>query len=120
MTMTMEVGDLQRFKTPGDFASYCRTVDSQRLSNGKKKGDNSQKSGNNHLAWAFVEAANFAKRYDKPCRKRFNRKAAKTSTVIATKALACKLTKAAWHGMNQVTDYNSQRMFGGSKPSLAT
>jgi transposase len=120
MTMTMEVGDHQRFKTPGDFASYCRTVDSQRLSNGKKKGDNNQKCGNKYLAWAFVEAANFAKRYDDQCRQWFDRKAAKTSTVIATKALACKLAKAAWYVMTQGTDYDPRRMFGAAAPSPAT
>jgi transposase len=115
MTITMEVGDIKRFKTPGDFASYCRTVDSKRMSNGKKKGDNNSKCGNKYLAWAFVEAANFAKRSDDQCRKWFDRKAAKTSTVIAIKALACKLAKAAWHVMTHDTNYDPQRMF----PELA-
>lgn len=115
MTITMEVGEIKRFKTPGDFASYCRTVDSKRMSNGKKKGDNNAKCGNKYLAWAFVEAANFAKRFDDQCRKWFDRKAAKTSTVIATKALACKLAKAAWHVMTHDADYDPQRMF----PELA-
>jgi transposase len=115
MTITMEVGEIQRFKAQGNLASYCPTVDSQRLSNGKKKGDNNGKCGNKYLAWAFVEAANFAKRYDEPCRKWFDRKAAKTSTVIATKALACKLAKAAWHVMTHDADYDPQRMF----PELA-
>ena len=113
--MTMEIGEIGRFKTAGDFASYCRTVASKRLSNGKKKGDNNQKCGNKYLAWAFVEAANFAKRYDERCRKWFDRKAAKTGTVIATKALACKLAKAAWHVISQSSTYDPQRMF----PELA-
>jgi transposase len=115
MTITLEVGDMERFSTPGDFASYCRTVDSQRLSNGKKKGDNNQKCGNKYLAWAFVEAANFAKRYDVPCRRWFDRKAAKAGTVVATKALACKLAKAAWHVARGAVDYDPRRMF----PELA-
>ena len=115
MTITMEVGEIERFKAQGNLASYCRTVDSQRLSNDKKKGDNNRKCGNKYLAWAFVEAANFAKRYDEQCRKWFDRKAAKTSTVIATKALACKLAKAAWHMMAHDTDYDAARMF----PELA-
>jgi transposase len=115
MTMTMEIGEISRFKTAGHFASYCRTVDAQRLSNGKKKGDNNQKCGNQYLAWAFVEAANFAKRYDERCRKWFDRKAAKTGTVIATKALACKLAKAAWYVINQDAEYDPNRMF----PELA-
>lgn len=50
MTITMEVGDIQRFKTDGDFASYCRMVDAKRLSNGKAKADNNRKCGNKYLA----------------------------------------------------------------------
>ena len=116
MTITMEVGEIKRFKAQGNLASYCRTVDSKRMSNGKKKGDNNSKCGNKYLAWAFVEAANFARRYDENCRKWFDRKAAKTNTVIATKSLACKLAKAAWHVMAGQADYDATRMF----PELAT
>jgi transposase len=112
MTITMEVGDIKRFAEPGHFASYCRTVEAKRTSNSKKKGENNSKCGNKYLAWAFVEGANFARRYDPQCRKWYDRKLAKTSNVIATKALACKLAKAAWHVMTQGTDYDSQRMFG--------
>ncbi len=120
MTITMEVGDIKRFAEPGNFASYCRTVEAKRTANSKKKGENNSKKkgennskcGNKYLAWAFVEAANFAKRYDEPCRKWYGRKAAKTSKVIATKALACKLARAAWYLMAEGTDYDSQRMFG--------
>jgi transposase len=111
MTITLEVGDIGRFKTDGDFASYCRAVDSRRLSNGKQKGENNQKCGNKYLAWAFVEAAHFARRSDENCRRWYDRKKAKASTVLATKALACKLAKAAWHVMAKQTDYDASRMF---------
>lgn len=112
MTITLEVGDIQRFAAPGNLASYCRAVEAKRTSNDKKKGENNAKCGNKYLAWAFVEAANFARRYDEPCRKWFDRKAAQTSTIIATKALACKLAKAAWYLMAEATDYDPKRMFG--------
>jgi transposase len=112
MTITMEVGDIKRFAGPGRFASYCRTVEAQCISNSKKKGENNSKCGNRYLAWAFVEGANFARRYDEQCRKWYDRKAAKTSAVIATKALACKLAKAAWYLMARGTDYDPKRMFG--------
>lgn len=111
MTITMEVGDIKRFTHAGNFASYCRTVEAQRTSNSKQKGENNSKCGNRYLAWAFVEAANFARRYDGQCRKWFDRKAAKTSSIIATKALACKLAKAAWHVMSTETDYDASRAF---------
>src|SRR6266566_1610750 len=112
MTITLEVGEVKRFAGPGNFASYCRTVEAKRTSNRKKKGENNSKCGNKYLAWAFVEGANFARRYDPQCRKWYDRKVAKTSNVIATKALACKLAKAAWHALAEGTDYDSQRMFG--------
>ena len=115
MTITMEVGDIGRFKTDGDFASYCRTVDSRRMSNGKQKGENNPKCGNAYLSWAFVEAAQCAKRSDTNCRRWYDRKKARTSTTIATKALACKLAKAAWHLMAKGTDFDPARIF----PELA-
>lgn len=115
MTITMEVGEIKRFADAGNFASYCRTVDSSRTSNEKKKGENNAKCGNKYLAWAFVEAANFARRYDEQCRKWFDHKKARSCQVVAVKALACKLAKAAWHVMAEDTDFDSSRIF----PELA-
>lgn len=113
LTIAMEVGNIDRFAGPGQFASYCRTVDSKRVSNGKKKGENNEKCGNKHLAWAFVEAAHGAHRFDLACRRWYDRKAAKKGTTIATKALACKLAKAAWYVMAKAVEYESGRMFPG-------
>jgi len=111
MTIALETVDPKRFASPGDYASYCRCVDSRRLSNGKKKGENNGKCGNKYLAWAFVEAANFAQRHDAACRKFYDRKKAQVNGIVATKALACKLAKAAWHMMSQNTHYDGGRMF---------
>jgi transposase len=115
LTITMEIGDINRFAGPGQFASYCRTVAAKHTSNDKKKAENNRKCGNKYLAWALVEAANFAKRHDEPCRRWFERKAARTNQIIATKALACKLAKAAWHIVAEDTDYDGSRVF----PQLA-
>jgi transposase len=111
LTITLETADVKRFATAGDYASYCRCVDSQRMSNGKKKGENNGKCGNKYLSWAYVEAANFAKRYDGRCRQFHDRKAARANKIIATKALACKLAKAAWHMMSNQRAYDPIRMF---------
>jgi transposase len=115
LTITLETVDPKRFASPGDYASYCRCVDSRRLSNGKKKGENNGKCGNKYLAWAFVEAANFAQRHDAACRRFYDRKKAQVNGLVATKALACKLAKAAWHMMSQNIDYDAGRMFPGVK-----
>ena len=70
LTIALETGDIGRFAGPGNFASYARTVNSRRESNVKKKGEGNTKCGNKHLAWAFVEAAHFAVRYDEQIRLR--------------------------------------------------
>ena len=52
MTIHLESGPSERFASPGDYASYCRCVRSQRISNGKSKGKGNAKCGNRYLAWA--------------------------------------------------------------------
>ena len=115
LTITLETVDPKRFASPGDYASYCRCVDSRRMSNGKKKGENNGKCGNKYLSWAFVEAAQFARRHDDRCRRFHDRKSAQANRIVATKALACKLAKAAWHMMSRNTPYEAGRMFPGVK-----
>lgn len=109
--IVLETGDIKRFKTPENYASYARTVAAKKKSNGKNKGHNNSKCGNSHLSWVYVEAANIARRYDDHARRWFDRKVAKTNRATATKALACKLAKATWHVMTHGTDYDAQRLF---------
>jgi transposase len=112
LTIALETGDISRFPKAGHYASYCRCVDSRRLSNGKQKGRNNGKNGNKYLSWAYVEAANFCRRHDERARSYFDRKAAKTNQIVATKTLSCKLCKAAWHMMTNETDFDPARAFG--------
>lgn len=76
MTIALETGDIRRFPQVGNFSSYCRCVDSKRLSNGKQKGANNQKNGNKYLAWAFVEAAHSIIRHNKTAHRFYQRKRA--------------------------------------------
>ena len=46
LTIMLEVGDIGRFPQVGDYSSYSRCVKSERLSNGKKKGENNKKNCN--------------------------------------------------------------------------
>jgi transposase len=117
LTIALETGDAKRFADSGNFASYCRCVKSLRQSNHKKKGENNRKCGNKYLAWAFVEAAHFACRYDDQCRRFYDRKKQQTNPVIATKSLACKLAKAAWHVMKDDVPFDAARVFGPARKS---
>jgi transposase len=107
----LETGDVSRFAKVGNFASYARCVDSVRLSNGKKKGEGNTKNGNAYLVWAFVEAANFARRFNEEARRFFERKKAKTNNVVATKALAHKLARASYHVLKERQPFDVKRCF---------
>jgi transposase len=90
----------------------ARCVQSKRLSNGKKKGTNNAKCGNAYLAWAFVEAANFAARYSPRVRRYFEAKKARTNSAVAFKAVAHKLARAAWRLMRTHEPFAAERAFG--------
>jgi transposase len=111
-TIQLESGPVERFPAPGDYASYCRCVGSQRISNGKVKGKGNDKCGNRYLAWAWMEAANFAIRSYPAARRFYEHKAAKTNTIVARKALAHKLARAGWHVMRSEVPFDPARVFG--------
>ena len=111
-TILLETGDIGRFKAPGNFASYCRCVDSRRESNGKKKGENNRKNGNRYLAWAFVEAANFAIRRSDKAKRFYLKKAKATHAIVARKALAHKLARGCYWVMRNQEAFDQQRVFG--------
>ncbi|MDP8568976.1 IS110 family transposase, partial [Methylophilus aquaticus] len=111
LTIALETGDIQRFASAGQFASYARTVNSHRESNGKKKGEGNRKCGNKYLAWAFVEAAHFAVRYDAQIKRWYQKKSSKTLTVVAIKAVAHKLARACYHILKEGTAFDVNRAF---------
>jgi transposase len=111
LTIMLEVGDIGRFATVGDYSSYCRCVESKRISNGKKKGENNKKNGNKYLAWAYVEAANFAKRYCPKAHSFYQSKKAKTKNVVAIKALSNKLSRASYYIMRDQVAFDENKLF---------
>jgi transposase len=111
-TMIMlETVTVSRFAAVGNFSSYCRCVDSVHTSNHKKKGEGNRKNGNKYLAWAFIEAANFAVRYCPEAKRFYQRKKAKTNNVVATKALAHKLARACYHMLREQKPFDVRRCF---------
>ena len=111
MVILLESGDFTRFPSAGDYASYCRTVQSQRLSNNKKKGENNRKNGNRYLSWAFAEAGIFSLRYYPKIKSWYERKKRRSNAPKAQRALACKLAKATWHVMRG-KDFEEEMLFG--------
>jgi len=112
LTMMYEVGKIERFRKVGNFASYCRLVKSTRLSAGKRKGSGNPRNGNPYLSWAFSEAAHFAVRYHPEAKKYFQRKRSKTNGIIAIRAVAHKLARAAYYVMKDQVAFKPEKTFG--------
>ena len=111
-TITLETTDINRFPSVGDYVSYCRLVNTNRLSNGKKKGENNRKNGNKFLSWAFSETAHFARQWCPYARRFYQRKLAKTNVMIARRALAHKMARACFYVMRDGVPYDPVRAFG--------
>jgi transposase len=111
LTIMLETGEIGRFAKVGNYASYCRCVGSAHLSNGKRKGRGNTKNGNKYLAWAYVEAANFAVRYNPQIRRYFQRKCARTHPVVAIKTVAHKLARACYYILRDQVPFDVNRAF---------
>ena len=111
LTIMLETGDIGRFADVGNYASYCRCVGSQKISNGKKKGKGNTKNGNKYLSWAFIEAANFAIRYCARIKSFYQRKKAKSHGVVALKAVAHKLCRACYYIMKNRVAFDVTKAF---------
>ena len=112
LTIMLETGDIGRFASVGNYASYCRCVGSQKISNGKKKGKGNTKNGNKYLAWAFVEAAHFAMQFNSRIKSFYQRKTAKSKNVVAIKAVAHKLCRACYYIMRNRVAFDVNKAFG--------
>jgi transposase len=113
-TITLETGDVRRFPAVGNSASYCRCVDSTKLSNGKRKGTGNVKNGNSYLGWAYMEAAQFALRFHPSAQRFYQRKLAKSNnnTILARKAVAHKLARACYYVMRDLVPFDALKAFG--------
>ena len=111
LTIMLEVGNIRRFPTVGDYSSYCRCVKSVRTSAGKIIGYGNRKNGNKYLSWAYIEAAQAARRFHETVRSYYEKKMAKTNRIVAIKALSHKLTRASYYVMRDQVDYDPARLF---------
>ena len=111
LTIMLETGEIARFASVGNYASYCRCVGSQKISNGKRKGSGNTKNGNKYLAWAFVEAVHHAWRSCEIIRRFYQRKKSQRNTCVAVKAVAHKLARATYHVLKNQEDFDVTRAF---------
>jgi transposase len=111
LTIMLETGPIERFAKVGNYASYCRCVQSKWFSNSKAKGKGNSKNGNKYLSWAYVEAANHALWNYDYVKRYYQRKMAKTNNVVAIKAIAHKLSRACYYIMRDNKEFDPKRVF---------
>lgn len=111
LTIMLETGDIHRFDDVGHYVSYGRLVGSSYISNGKRKGSGNTKNGNAFICWAFIEAANFAIRFNPTIRRFYDRKKSRTKRIVALKTVAHKLARACYHMLKSDTAFDVQRAF---------
>ena len=111
-TMVLETGHIGRFPTVGHYASYCRCVTSTKISHGKRKGQGNVNNGNSYLAWASMEAAQFAIRFSPRVQRLYQRKQATSPLMVARKAVAHKLARACYDMMRDLVPFDVQKAFG--------
>jgi len=107
----LETGPIERFKKVGNYASYCRCVQSNRFSNSKSKGKGNRKNGNKYLSWAYVEAANHALWSYEYVKRYHQKKTAKTNNVVAIKAIAHKLARACYYIIRDQKEFDPLKAF---------
>ncbi len=111
-TIALETGTIERFSSPGHYASYARCVKSEKISNGKYKGQGNRKNGNKYLAWAFMEAAHYSAIWSPRIKRYYQRKQAKSHILVAKKAVANKLARACYHMLKRQEAFDVTRAFG--------
>ena len=111
LTIMLETGEIGRFAKVGNYASYCRCVGSEHISNAKRKGRGNTKNGNRYLAWAYVEAANFAVRYNPQIKRYYQRKCARTHAIVAIKTAAHELARACYCILRDQVAFDGNKAF---------
>lgn len=110
-SILLETGPIDRFASVNHYASYARCVPSQKISNGKKKGEGNRKNGNKYLEYAYMEAAHYAAIWEPRIKRYYQRKSNKTHKMIAKKAIANKLAKACYHMLTQNQPFDVHKAF---------
>lgn len=108
-----EIGDISRFRTMGDFVSYCRLAPASKLSNGKSKGQGNAKNGNAYLSWAFTELATLMARFNAVVGEHLDRKLLKKKLrVVAIRSLAAKLARCVYQMLRKKEHFKIELAFG--------
>jgi transposase len=109
LTIIYEIGDINRFSSVQNFASYARLVKCKAESAGKTYGTSGNKIGNAHLKWAFSEAAVLYLRGNDKAKKYLQSLQKRMSKAKALSVLAHKLGRCVFFMMKNNTVFDENR-----------
>lgn len=109
LNILYEVGDINRFESVGNFASYCRLIKPAKTSDGKRVGSGERRIGNAHLRWSFGEAAaGFPRKH--PTGKRIVERLKKRYAKRTMSVLAHKLGRAVYFMLKRNEAFDVTRL----------
>ena len=109
LVIFFEIGDIKRFATVGQFASYARLVKCAKESAGKRYGFSGRKIGNAYLKWAFSEAAVLFLRGNPEAQKAIAKLASKHGKAKALSILAHRIGRTVYAMLNQRHPFDRER-----------
>lgn len=96
LNIIYETCDINRFKTHQKYASYCRVVKPERMSNGVFKKGKNAKMGNPYLKWAFGQILHNARMSEKEIDQYYLRLEKKYGKKKSRAIMAHKFNTASW------------------------
>lgn len=108
LAILYEIHTIDRFESVGDFCSYARLITSKHESAGKTSGKSRRKIGNEHLKWAFSEAATLFLRGNPAGMKYKKRLEKKHGKAIAMAILSHRLGRAVYYMLKRGRAFDMQ------------
>jgi transposase len=112
LAILYEIGDIDRFDTVQQFASYGRLVKCKAESAGKNYGTQGNKIGNAHLKWAFSEAVVCHLRGNPKAQAYLDKLQRRMSKGKALSVLAHKLGRCVYFMLKNGQVFDEQRFLG--------
>ncbi len=109
LTIIYEIGNIERFESVQQFASYSRLVKCKAMSAGKSYGTQGNKIGNAHLKWAFSEVAVLYLRGNDGAKKYLLKLQKRMSKAKALSALAHKMGRCIYFMLKNETVFDEER-----------